>query len=96
MASRSNESLSGGAKVKDRPGMLAQTLAPLADAGANLQVIMAYHIGGKGGDRSLSCHRKSRGERRAPGWSRGIGSAGAAGHRRQPACCGPRDGARNR
>src|SRR6266498_1733142 len=32
-------------EVEDRPGMLAQTLEPLANAGANLQVIMAYHIG---------------------------------------------------
>lgn len=32
-------------EVDDRPGMLAQTLDPLADAGANLQVVMAYRIG---------------------------------------------------
>jgi hypothetical protein len=32
-------------EVEDRPGMLARTLDPLADAGANLQVVMAYHIG---------------------------------------------------
>ncbi len=34
-------------EVEDRPGMLAQTLEPLANAGANLQVIMSYHIGEK-------------------------------------------------
>ena len=34
-------------EVEDRPGMLAQTLEPLANAGTNLQVIMAYHIGEK-------------------------------------------------
>jgi hypothetical protein len=34
-------------EVEDRPGMLAQTLEPLANAGANLQVVMGYHMGGK-------------------------------------------------
>jgi hypothetical protein len=34
-------------EVEDRAGMLAQTLEPLAKAGANLQVVMGYHIGGK-------------------------------------------------
>jgi hypothetical protein len=34
-------------EVEDRPGMLAATLEPLASAGANLQVIMGYHIGEK-------------------------------------------------
>jgi len=32
-------------EVEDRPGMLAQTLEPLAKAGANLQVVMGYHAG---------------------------------------------------
>jgi hypothetical protein len=32
-------------EVDNRPGMLAATLAPLAEAGASLQVVMGYHIG---------------------------------------------------
>lgn len=34
-------------EVEDRPGMLARTLEPLANAGANLQVVMGYHLGGR-------------------------------------------------
>ena len=34
-------------EVENKPGMLAQTLKPLADAGASLQVIMAYRFPGK-------------------------------------------------
>ncbi len=33
-------------EVEDRPGTLAQTLEPLAEAGANLQVVMSYAMGG--------------------------------------------------
>ena len=29
-------------EIEDRPGSLAQVLAPLADAGASLQVVMGY------------------------------------------------------
>jgi hypothetical protein len=32
-------------EVENRPGMLAQTLQPLAEAGTNLQVVMGYHMG---------------------------------------------------
>jgi hypothetical protein len=32
-------------EVEDRPGTLAQTLQPLAEAGANLQVLMSYAMG---------------------------------------------------
>jgi hypothetical protein len=54
-------------EVEDRPGMLAQTLQPLANAGTNLQVIMAYHIGGKAaievfpvtGNRAMNAARQS-------------------------------------
>jgi hypothetical protein len=34
-------------EVENKPGMLAQTLKPLADAGASLQVIMAYRFPGE-------------------------------------------------
>jgi hypothetical protein len=34
-------------EVPNRPGMLAQTLEPLSRSGANLQVIMGYHLGDK-------------------------------------------------
>jgi len=34
-------------EVENKPGMLAQTLKPLADAGANLQVIMSYRFPGE-------------------------------------------------
>lgn len=32
-------------EVPNRPGMLAQTLEPLSRSGANLQVVMGYHMG---------------------------------------------------
>ena len=34
-------------EVENKPGMLARTLKPLADAGASLQVIMAYRFPGE-------------------------------------------------
>ena len=34
------------AEVDNQPGMLAQTLEPLAAAGANLQVVMGYRLPG--------------------------------------------------
>jgi len=34
-------------EVPNRPGMLAQTLEPLSRSGANLQVVMGYHMGEK-------------------------------------------------
>ncbi len=34
-------------EVENRPGMLAQTLKPLAAAGASLQVVMAYRVPGE-------------------------------------------------
>ena len=34
-------------EIENKPGMLAQTLKPLADAGANLQVIMTYRFPGE-------------------------------------------------
>lgn len=34
-------------EVENQPGMLARTLKPLADAGASLQVVMAYRIPGE-------------------------------------------------
>lgn len=34
-------------EVEHKPGMLAQTLKPLADAGASLQVVMAYRFPGE-------------------------------------------------
>ena len=34
-------------EVENKPGMLAQTLKPLADAGASVQVIMAYRFPGE-------------------------------------------------
>ena len=35
--------------VQNKPGMLSNTLSPLAEAGADLQVLMGYHYsGGKG------------------------------------------------
>ena len=34
-------------EVDNRPGMLAQTLQPLADAGADLEIVMAYAMGNK-------------------------------------------------
>ena len=34
-------------EVQNKPGMLAQTLKPLADAGASLQVVMAYRFPGE-------------------------------------------------
>jgi len=34
-------------EVENKPGMLAQTLKPLADAGASLQVIMSYRFPGE-------------------------------------------------
>src|SRR5512140_1358905 len=33
-------------EVENQPGMLARTLKPLADAGASLQVVMAYRLPG--------------------------------------------------
>jgi hypothetical protein len=33
-------------EVENRPGTLAATLAPLADAGASLQLVMGYHFPG--------------------------------------------------
>src|SRR2546428_5467281 len=34
-------------EVENRPGMLARTLKPLADAGASLQVVMGYRFPGE-------------------------------------------------
>jgi len=34
-------------EVENKAGMLAQTLKPLADAGASLQVVMAYRVPGE-------------------------------------------------
>jgi hypothetical protein len=34
-------------EIDNRPGTLAQTLQPLADAGADLEVVMAYTIGNR-------------------------------------------------
>jgi hypothetical protein len=34
-------------EIENKPGMLAQTLKPLADAGASLQVVMAYRFPGE-------------------------------------------------
>ena len=34
-------------EVDNRPGMLASTLQPLAEAGADLQVVMAYRYPGR-------------------------------------------------
>lgn len=34
------------AEVDSQPGVLAQTLEPLAEAGANLQVVMGYRVPG--------------------------------------------------
>ena len=34
-------------EVENKPGLLAQTLKPLADAGASLQVVMAYRFPGE-------------------------------------------------
>jgi hypothetical protein len=34
-------------EVENKPGMLARTLKPLADAGASLQVVMAYRFPGE-------------------------------------------------
>jgi hypothetical protein len=34
-------------EVPNRPGMLAHTLEPLSRSGANLQVVMGYHMGEK-------------------------------------------------
>ncbi len=34
-------------EVENKPGMLAQTLKPLADAGVSLQVVMAYRFPGE-------------------------------------------------
>jgi hypothetical protein len=34
-------------EVENKPGMLAQTLKPLADAGSSLQVVMGYRIPGE-------------------------------------------------
>jgi hypothetical protein len=34
-------------EIENKPGMLARTLRPLADAGASLQVVMAYRFPGE-------------------------------------------------
>ena len=34
-------------EVENKPGMLARTLKPLADAGASLEVVMAYRVPGE-------------------------------------------------
>jgi hypothetical protein len=37
------------AHVEDNPGTLSRVLAPLADTGADLQVVMGYHLHGQPG-----------------------------------------------
>jgi hypothetical protein len=36
-------------EIEDRPGALAESLAPLADGGVNVQILMAYRIPGGAG-----------------------------------------------
>jgi hypothetical protein len=43
-------------EVDNRPGMLASTLQPLAEAGANLQVVMAYRYPGGEDKAAIEVH----------------------------------------
>ena len=43
-------------EVDNRPGMLANTLEPLSDAGADLQVVMAYRYPGASDTAAIELH----------------------------------------
>ncbi len=43
-------------EVENRPGTLARTLAPLAEVGADLQVVMAYRYPGGGDKGAIELH----------------------------------------
>jgi len=43
-------------EIKNRPGMLASTLAPLAEAGADLQVVMGYRYPGATDKAAIELH----------------------------------------
>ena len=72
-------------EIDSRPGILANTLEPLSDAGADLQVVMAYRYPGGKNMAAVELHpvpagslqrrqrqRVSPGHRSPPCWSRGI------------------------
>jgi hypothetical protein len=44
------------AEIKNRPGTLASTLAPLAEAGADLQVVMGYRYPGATDKAAIELH----------------------------------------
>jgi hypothetical protein len=43
-------------EIENRPGMLASTLAPLAEAGADLQVVMGYRYPGGTDKAAIELH----------------------------------------
>jgi hypothetical protein len=61
-------------EVENKPGMLARTLKPLADAGASLQVVMAYRVPGEPGRAAIELSpvsgRKSEAAAKAAGLDR--------------------------
>jgi len=60
-------------EVDNRPGMLASTLQPLAEAGADLQVVMAYRYPGGEDKAAIELHPVSGRKPNAAARAAGIG-----------------------
>lgn len=67
------------AEVDNQPGVLAQTLEPLAEAGANLQVVMGYRVPGDRARAAIEIFPVT--------GARALSAAQAAGARRPSARC---------
>lgn len=63
-------------EVENKPGMLAQTLEPLAAAGADLQVVMGYRIPGQETRAVIEIHPVSGKKITAAAQSAGLSEAG--------------------
>lgn len=78
----------------DHPGMLANTLQPLSEAGADLQVVMAYRYPGDQNKAAIELHPVSGKKSAAAAQTAGLAPSvhlHPAGRRRQSAGAGPRD-----